>query len=232
MVSSNPRRCAPAARRALPSLAAVNDSPCGRSRELLGRPILWAGRGSLLSVARPPSVQPSGRAPRAVRTTPPCALMWCAAAPRTRNQRPTALFTLRSPSAGCLPRAASTSLRPRRPSARVAALAAVWAATARRPRHRSRPVGRPCERVASAARARPLWPPLCARGRVGAGRPAGPRGAVCGCGIGPGVPQGRGGAGESVGEGSRVRPTSPTRAGRVVSGVGRIFGRVARACDE
>ena len=43
MVSSNPRRCAPAARRALPSLPAVNDSPCGRSREPPGRPILWAG---------------------------------------------------------------------------------------------------------------------------------------------------------------------------------------------
>ena len=72
-------------------------------------PVGWLA--AFLRVARPPSAQPTGRAPRAVRTTPSRALMWCAAAPRTRNQRPTALFTLRSPSAGCLPRAASTRLR-------------------------------------------------------------------------------------------------------------------------
>ena len=38
-------------------------------------------------------------------------------------------------------------------------------------------------------------------------------GAVRGCGIGPGVPQGRGGTGGSVGDGSRAHPLSPTRAG-------------------
>ena len=111
----------------------------------------------------------------------------------------------------------------------MAALAAVWAATARRPRHRSRLVGRPRERVASAAHARPLWPPLYARGRVGAGRPARPRGAVGGCGIGPGVPQGRGGTEGSVGDGSRVRPMSPTRACRVVRALARKFVGVPRA---